>query len=463
MSLRSRLILSHIAPLLLIVPLIGVALLYLLETQILLQTLSQNLTRQAILIAAAANGRSDIWANPERANAFLKQLDGQLDLRITLLAPSGAALAAPATDPDHSPPDLSLLADGRPQTTLTYRLDEQSATIYLPVFGVDDQLLGIIQVSDELESIASSFSPLGRFILLVLGGGLLVGALIGLLLALRLERPIGAVATAVADIASGQRSDPIPESGTRETKQLARSVNLLATRLREVELMRQRLLANLVHELGRPLGALKAAVNVLREGAGDDPALREEFLAGMDGTISRMEPLLDDLARLHGQILGDLRLDRRETDLLAWLPSLLPPWRAAAGEKGLDWRVDFPADLSSVMVDPDRLGQAVGNLLSNAVKYTPAGGAICLTAGETVGEIWLRVADTGPGIAPEEQTRIFEPFYRSQRERRFPQGLGLGLTIAAESVAGHNGRLTLDSTPGQGSAFTIHLPKEPQE
>jgi signal transduction histidine kinase len=83
---------------------------------------------------------------------------------------------------------------------------------------------------------------------------------------------------------------------------------------------------------------------------------------------------------------------------------------------------------------------------------------VTVSAGALEGELWISVADTGPGIALEEQQRIFEPFYRSERDRRFPQGLGLGLTIANELVLAHDGRLELDSQPGRGACFTIRLP-----
>jgi len=461
MSLRGRFILSHILPVLLIMPLLGVVLIYLLETQVLLQSLSNNLTQQAVIIGALTNGRPDIWSNDEEASAFLTQLRNQVQSDVVLLAPSGDELAASQDGPDeaNATPDIQSLTNGRRQVVITYQLDEQSATIFLPVIDVNNQLVGIVQVSDELQSVANSFSPLARFVLLVMGTGLLLSVLIGLLLAVRLEKPIDAVATAVSDIANGRRISAIPETGSRETKDMAHSVNVLAARLQELEDTRQRLLANMVHELARPLGALKAAVNVLREGASDDPALRAELLEGMDNTISHMEPLLEDLARLHGQILGNLTFNLQEIPLGEWLPPLLLPWRAAAQEKGVIWHSDLPASLPAVCLDPDRMAQAVGNLVSNAIKYTAVGGSVTVLAGESANEVWIEVADTGPGIDQDEQERIFEPFYRSNRQRRFPQGLGLGLTIAKEIVVGHNGRLTLDSTPGQGSTFTIYLPK----
>jgi signal transduction histidine kinase len=180
---------------------------------------------------------------------------------------------------------------------------------------------------------------------------------------------------------------------------------------------RRQLLANLVHELGRPLGALRSAIHALSGGADRDEELRRELLAGMDDELQRLQRLLDDLAELHERVLGSLELNRRPTALGEWLPQALIPWQKAAQEKGLRWQTDIPPDLPTVLVDPDRLGQALGNLLSNAVKYTPAGGAASTGAGVEDDAIWVRVEDTGPGIAPEDLELIFTPFYRAARPR----------------------------------------------
>ncbi len=108
-------------------------------------------------------------------------------------------------------------------------------------------------------------------------------------------------------------------------------------------------------------------------------------------------------------------------------------------------------------IDPDRLAQALGNLLSNAIKYTPEG-TVSVEASVQDSRVAIVVSDTGIGIAPAEQERIFEPFYRSRRDKRFPQGMGLGLSIARDLVHAHGGRLEVESTPEQGSRFTIFLP-----
>jgi two-component system sensor histidine kinase BaeS len=277
---------------------------------------------------------------------------------------------------------------------------------------------------------------------------------------LNLERPLRDVTRAVQALASGEQLAPLPERGPREIQNLLQSMNALVQRLLSLEQARRQLLANLVHELGRPLGAFRSATQALLGRSGEDPDLRQELLEGMDEEAERLGRLLDDLAGLHDQVLGTLELTREPIALGEWLAHTLPPWREAAQAKGLKWRTAVPPNLPTLDVDPDRLAQVVGNLLSNAIKYTPPRGTVSLDAGVEGEEAWIRIGDTGPGIAPEEQERIFAPFYRSQPGRRFPQGMGLGLNIAYGLVAAHGGRLDLDSTPGLGSRF-ISAPRIP--
>jgi signal transduction histidine kinase len=227
-----------------------------------------------------------------------------------------------------------------------------------------------------------------------------------------------------------------------------------------LEETRRRSLANIVHELGRPLGAINTATYVLRQGAGEDPQVRDELLAGIEKAVLNMEPLLNDLSQLYGQVQGTVQLSTQPVNLNEWLQPSLLPWRTVAREKGLAWETDIAPDLPQMRIDPDRMNQVLGNLISNAIKYTPQGGTVSVQAEADDQIVIIAVCDDGLGIDPAEQERIFEPFYRSQAHRRFPQGLGLGLTIARDLVEAHGGALELDSTPGEGSCFRIKLPVE---
>jgi two-component system sensor histidine kinase BaeS len=465
-TLRGRLVLSHALPLLVIVPLMGIALVYVLETQLLLQSLSGDLLEQAQLVAEIARDNEGIWEDATQAQSFLARFAGQTTADILLISPSGVLLASSKAD-DVSRLGLAveldyleaLLAGHTSQRThYSRQLHAQVVEVAVPVADPGQGVIGAVHLSHQLASISERFVRLRSWIAGVLVGGLALGAAIGWALAVNLERPLRGVTEAVANLAGGGRSPPVAETGPQELRLLARSVNTLVARLTSLEEARRQLLANLVHELGRPLGALRSAIQALRGGADQQPDLRDELLEGMDSEVGRLHRLVDDLAGLHGQVLGTLELHREPTEVGDWLAHLLAPWRQAARAKGVHWQESLLAQLPTLEIDPDRTAQALGNLLSNAVKFTPAGGTVSVGAGVEGELCWIRVADTGPGIPLEEQRRIFEPFYRSGAGPRFPQGMGLGLSIARDLVGAHGGYLDLDSVPGQGSRFTIWLP-----
>ena len=183
----------------------------------------------------------------------------------------------------------------------------------------------------------------------------------------------------------------------------------------------------------------------------------------MDQQIERMQPLLEDLTQLHGQLLGSLELNCQPTPLTPWMEKIFTLWREAALQKELQWRADIRLGLPTVNIDTNQMSRAIGNLLSNAVKFTPSGGTITLAAGADPEEespgVWISVSDNGPGVAPADQERIFEPFKRGEAANRFPQGMGLGLAIARDIVHAHGGEIDLTSAPGEGATFTIRLPK----
>ncbi len=121
--------------------------------------------------------------------------------------------------------------------------------------------------------------------------------------------------------------------------------------------------------------------------------------------------------------------------------------------KDLSWQSNIPENLPVMAVDPDRLAQAIGNLVNNAIKFTPQGGTIAVDAGLQANEVWIRVQDTGPGIPVEDQSYLFTPLFRGQSETRFPQGMGLGLSIARDLVVAHQGRLEFRECSWGGQLF----------
>ena len=381
-SLRSRYILSHIVPLLVTAPLVMVVLLYLLEAQVFLRDLSDDLAQQAQLIAQATADSAEIWENAAAAERYLTIVGSTITGEIAFLDADGNLLAA--TD-GFAGDTLDLtrfpeLQAGEMSVSLRYSLANQSAEILQPVYDIDQQLTGVIRVTDELQNASTAVVNLRRFVFGALLIELLVGALIGLYLATRMSNRIQTVTENVVGISRGEHVADISAEGATEIRVLYEAVNDLSHQLIESENTRRHLLANLIHELGRPLGAIRAAVDALRHGAADEPVLRDELLLGIEQHIVQMEPLLDDLSHLHGQILGTRALNRQPTDINEWLPPFLLPWRAAAIEKGLTWSAEIDPHLPIMTVDVERLGQAVGNLLATPSNTQPEGGNVAIRA-----------------------------------------------------------------------------------
>lgn len=466
-SLRTRLILSHILPLLVIVPLVGIVLIYVLETQVLLPNLSEELTRQATLTADLANDHTNIWADPVAAGLFVARFSAHHQSQVMLLDSAGRLLATSNMEDVQllgqplNLPTLPQVLAGQNSVQINYSqsADAEIAEVMVPVVGANQKVIGLVRVTHRLGNVYEQFFRLRYLIAAILALELLLGAAVGLLLALDLERSLRQITTAILGVAYGRQLTPITEQGPEEVRQLLRAFNTLTERLRMLESARRRLLANLVHEVGRPVGALQSAIQALLNGADRDEEFRRELLTGMEAEVQRMHPLLDNLTQLHDRILGTLELNCRPTVLNEWLPPTLAPWREAAQAKGLSWQAAIPPNLPTLELDADRLAQVLGNLLSNAIKYTPAGGMVSFAAGLNKGEVWLKVSDSGPGITEADQARIFEPFYRSQHAQRFPEGMGLGLSIAQDLIVAHGGRLEVESQPGQGSQFTVRLPQ----
>jgi two-component system sensor histidine kinase BaeS len=454
--------------LLVITPIIGIALIYLLETRLLLPVLARELVDEAVLIADLTHDHPSIWADPVAARSFISYSDPYRMARVTLLDVSGRLIASSSADDAARPvemiadSDLSELSKGKivERTDYSRGLRSEIVDVLVPATGPNQQVLGIVRLSYPLESAYPYFSTLRLLILGVLVFGLLVGLALGWILAVNIEYPLKRVSQAIQHLTAGDQLYPIAEQGPEEISVLITSFNALVIRLRVLEENRRRLLSNLVHELGRPLGALGSATEALLGGAAEDPQLRQELLTGIKEELRLLERLLDDLAGLRNQIVGPVALKFQHVDLHQWLSPLLSTWQEDARRKGLQWKTEIPSELPTLVIDPDRLYQVIGNLLSNAIKYTPSGGLITVGASVDQTSVNIWVADTGPGIDVDEQSRIFTPLYRGSADTRFPLGMGLGLSIAQDVVVAHGGRLELDSVPGEGSRFTIRLPME---
>jgi two-component system phosphate regulon sensor histidine kinase PhoR len=223
--------------------------------------------------------------------------------------------------------------------------------------------------------------------------------------------------------------------------------------------LRKEFVANVSHELRTPLTVINGFIETLRDGAMEDPQRAQHYLETVQRHTQQLTNLVNDLLDLS-------RLDSTE-NLPDNAPILVEPvlqkvfelMHPAARSKEQTLSMQIEPNLPLVMGDANSLMRAIGNLVDNAIKYTKEGGEIDVEASQQNQELIIRVCDNGIGMDEEDLPRIFERFYRVDRSRsREMGGTGLGLSIVKHIVQGHHGTVQVNSTPGRGSRFTIHLP-----
>ena len=248
----------------------------------------------------------------------------------------------------------------------------------------------------------------------------------------------------------------------------ARGLLLLAfhdlTPLRRAEEMRADFVANASHELRTPLAALSGFIDTLQGPAREDAAARERFLSIMQKQADRMARLIDDLLSLSRiELNAHVRPDK-QVDLVAVVRQVVDGLQTLARDRGVEVATAAPAGPLLVPGDRDELVRALENLVENALKYAASGKRVDIGLSHGAGaggrhEVRIAVRDFGPGIAPEHLPRLTERFYRVDvAESRAQGGTGLGLALVKHILNRHGGRLTIESVPGQGATFTVHLP-----
>ncbi len=241
------------------------------------------------------------------------------------------------------------------------------------------------------------------------------------------------------------------------------------TAAEQIGRMRRDFVANVSHELRTPLTALMGFIETLRGPARDDPAARERFLAIMEREAGRMNRLVRDLLSLSRVEAEERVRPSGRADIAAIAASALAALRPMAAAAGVTLRLEGAEAPVTAMADADQMAQVFHNLIENAVKYGGSGGLVEVRLVAEPRDLALRgpalrieVADHGEGIDPIHLPRLSERFYRVDSHRsRAGGGTGLGLAIVKHIVNRHRGRFRIDSTPGQGSTFTVLLPMGP--
>ncbi|MGH7775973.1 MAG: sensor histidine kinase [Candidatus Dormibacterales bacterium] len=277
------------------------------------------------------------------------------------------------------------------------------------------------------------------------------------LLTRAVELPVQRAVEVADRIAGGDLSARMGSSGPDELQHLGRAFDGMAERLEAADLDQRQFLADLGHEIATPVNTISGFGLALADGSLGSEAERQEAAGVLKRETERLHGLLDDLRRLTRLDLAE-QVHVASVEIPTACAEIVARFLPEARVK--DVRLDVGRGTPfSVVLDRRLLEMAVGNLVSNAIRYTPEGGRVHIRARQQGGRGVVAVKDTGVGISPEHQRRIFDRFYRVDQARaRGTGGSGLGLSIALRAAGAMGGRIELESAPGKGSEFRLSIP-----
>lgn len=304
-----------------------------------------------------------------------------------------------------------------------------------------------IQVARPIEDVVDALRRLRGALVFVVLGGAGLAAVGGAVVARRAVAPVRRLTLTAETVARTQDlSHRIDESGDDELARLARSFNLMLANLEGARRAQQQLVADASHELRTPLTSLRTNIEVLQREDELDPADRRRLLDDVTVQLDEFGALVAGLVELaRGEVPvrapTDVRLDQLVADVVA-----------RVGARYREVPIDLRTEPTTVRGEADRLERAVTNLVDNACKY--GGGA---PVGVTVADGEVVVRDHGPGIEPDDLTRVFDRFYRAPQARAAP-GSGLGLAIVAQVAQAHGGTVTAANAADGGAILRLTLP-----
>jgi len=288
--------------------------------------------------------------------------------------------------------------------------------------------------------------------------------ILSLFISKRMTQPIVRLTEEIKAIAGGNYSKVVMVRSNDEIRLLIESINQLVEKinkemneLQKSSMIRSQFLANVSHELRTPLFSIQAFIETLMSGALDDPDVNQKYLKKALFHVERLNNLLNDLIDISRIESKELKLTFHSFPIIEFLLKIVETSKFSANQKGITLILDLGSDIK-LHADKDRLSQVMYNLVDNAIRYNPSGTVIRVYYEVRGSFVTIFVKDDGLGIAKEHLPRLFERFYRVDKERsRETGGTGLGLAIVKHIVEAHNGNIQVESEFGKGTQFYFTL------
>ena len=318
--------------------------------------------------------------------------------------------------------------------------------------------LGVLLYVSTVTEMLDSLTTVNRHLIMIFLIVAVVAMLAALFFAHLLTRPITGLTRTIQSMGKGDLSVRARVSGSGEIRNLAKAYNTMAEQLEQLDQSRNQFVSNASHELKTPMTTMKILLENILYQPDMPEELRNEFLQDMNHEIDRLTDIVTDLLTLTRMDSGNTKMQWETIDLPLLVQETIRHLDPAAEKRNQSIKISGPGSLL-LEADGAKLSQVLYNLIENAMKYSPDGETIQVTLAQQSREAVISVVDHGIGISPEDQTHIFERFYRVDKARsRETGGNGLGLSIVRQLVLMHHGSISVDSEIGHGSTFTVRLP-----
>lgn len=357
--------------------------------------------------------------------------------------------------------DLVFAALNKKDEAKLYKRDEQvimSAAVSVVDKDNKDDVLGAVIITTTIDSIYKSLSDMeSQIYLLSLLTSLLVG-LLSFFCASFISRPLKELMKIVQRVTNGQLDQKVDIKGKDEIAELGNAFNHMTDQLERVEHSRQEFVSNVSHELKTPLSSIKVLTESLIFQDNVPVEMYKEFFMDINSEVDRLNNIITDLLTLVKLDRKEIPMNIKTTSLNEMTQAILKRLIPLAKKKDIKLIYQSHKEIQ-VDIDEVKLTLAISNLIENAIKYTPEGGEVKVILQSDLQDAFITVQDTGIGIAKDEQSKIFERFYRTDKTRnRETGGTGLGLSITYRTIIMHNGSIQVESEEGVGSTFIVQIP-----
>jgi signal transduction histidine kinase len=395
-----------------------------------------------------------------RLQELLHRADTQTPTRIQIIDQNGIILAS--TESTDAPLIGTISQESAVKSALAGKASNEASlkdlvTIAIPVTSAGH--IGALRLSLQMSDVAPVFNRLTLLVITGIFVLLLLSLVIAYMLGTTLSKSLNQLAYEAKTVAEGDYSHHVQPKGEIEIADIARHFNEMVDQLLEQRTTRQRLLNDIAHELRQPISAIRTAIEVIQGALDDIPEPIRHLLDGLLCEIDRLSRITNrlDFAARDGQM--PVLSNRIPVDISSIIKQNVQFFEPEAQRLGIKLNFKLPDALPLVKADKDALVEVFTNLIENALKFTPGGGQVNVSTGETQEGVWIQVSDTGMGLTAEEQKQLFKRFYRGDMTRSRPHGIGLGLAIAHELVFAQGGTIRVSSEPDQGATFIVELPR----